>query len=47
MQTAKPHNAQTLSRLQAVPGIGTIVRVVLLDEIHAITRFPRGQDVVS
>lgn len=47
VQTAKPQNAQTLSRLHAVPGIGKIVRVVVLDEIHAITRFPRVQDVVS
>jgi transposase len=47
VQTAKQHDAQTLSLLQSVPGIGKILRVVLLDEIHAITRFPRVQDFVS
>jgi transposase len=36
-----------LYRLQSVPGIGKILRVVRLDEIHDITRFPRGQDFVS
>ncbi len=47
MPTAPQHDAQTLSRLQSVPGIGTIVRVGRLDEMHEITRFPRVQDVVS
>jgi transposase len=47
VQTAKHHHAQALSRLQSVPGIGTIVRVGLLYEMHAMTRFPRVQDVVS
>jgi transposase len=47
VQTAQQPAAQTLSRRQSVPGIGKILRVVLLDEIHAITRFPRVQDVVS
>ena len=47
VQTAKPHDAHTWSRLPSVPGIGKIVRVVLLDAIHAIRRFPRVQDVVS
>jgi transposase len=47
VQTAKQQDAQTFSRLQSVPGIGKILRVVLLDEMHALTRFPRVQDVVS
>ena len=47
MQTAKQHDAQPLSLLQSVPGIGKIVRLVLLYEIHDITRFPRVQDFVS
>jgi hypothetical protein len=47
VQTAKQHDAQTFYRLQSVPGIGKILSVVLLDEIHEITRFPRVQDVVS
>ena len=47
MRTAKQHDAQTLYRLQAIPGIGQIVRLVLLYESHEITRFPRVQDFVS
>jgi transposase len=45
--TAKQHDAQTFYRLHSVPGIGTIVSLVRLYEIHDITRFPRVQDVVS
>ena len=30
VQTAKEHNAQALYRLQSVPGIGKILRLVLL-----------------
>ena len=47
VQTAKQHAAQTLSLLPSVPGLGTIVRVVLRYEIHARTRCPRVQDVVA
>jgi transposase len=47
VQTAKPHQAQTLSRRQSVPGIGQILSVVLLYAMHDITRFPRGQEFGS
>ena len=47
LQTAKQHDAQSLYRLQSVPGIGKILSLVLLYEIHDITRFPRVQDFVS
>jgi transposase len=47
VQTAQQHDAQTLYRLQSVPGIGKILSLVLLYEIHEITRFPRVQDFVS
>jgi len=47
VNTAKQHNAQTLYRLQSVPGIGQILALVLLYEIHDIVRFPRVQDFVS
>jgi len=47
VQTAKQHDAQALYRLQSVPGIGKILSLVLLYEIHDITRFSRGQDFVS
>jgi len=47
VNTAKPHDATTRYRRHTVPGIGTILRLVLLDDIHALARFPRGQDVAS
>ena len=47
VRTAKQHDAQTLYLLQSVPGIGKILRLVLLYEIHDSTRFPRVQDFVS
>jgi transposase len=45
--TAKQHEANTLYLLQTVPGRGKILSLVLLYEIHDITRFPRVQDFVS
>jgi transposase len=47
VQTAKQHDAHTLYRLQSVPGIGKILSLVLLYEIHDMSRFPRVQDFVS
>jgi transposase len=44
---AKPHDANTLSLLRPVPGIGEILSLVLLEEIHDSQRFPRVQDCVS
>ena len=44
---AKQHAPNTLSLLQTVPGIGKILSLVLLYEIHDIQRFPSGQDFVS
>jgi transposase len=47
VQTAKQHDAHTLYRLQSIPGIGKILSLVLLYEIHDMSRFPRVQDFVS
>src|SRR5262249_18725402 len=47
LQTAKQHDAQSLYRLQSVPGLGKILSLVWLYEMHDITRFPRVQDFVS
>jgi transposase len=47
LQTAKKHDAHTLYLLQTVPGIGKILGLVLLYEIHDIRRFPRVQDFAS
>ena len=47
LKTAKQHDANTLYLLRTVPGIGEILSLVLLYEIHDIDRFPRVQDCVS
>jgi transposase len=47
VKTAKQHDANTLYVLQTVPGIGKILSLVLLYEMHDIARFPRVQDFVS
>jgi len=47
VKTARQHDANTLYRLQTVPGVGKILSLVLLYEIHDIQRFPRAQDFVS
>jgi transposase len=47
LKTAKQHNANTLYLLRTVPGIGEILSLVLLYEIHDIQRFPRVQDFLS
>jgi transposase len=45
--TAKQHDANTRYRLRTVPGIGAILSLVLLDEIHDLHRCPRVQAFVS
>ena len=47
VHTAKPHAATTLSLRHTVPGLGTLLGLVLRYARHDIHRFPRGQDVVS
>jgi transposase len=47
LNTAKQHHTNTLYLLRTVPGIGEILSLVLLYEIHDIARFPRLQDFVS
>jgi transposase len=47
VQTAKAHDAQTFYRLRSIPGVGKILALVLLYEIHDIQRFPRVQEFVS
>jgi transposase len=46
-RTAQHHHANTLYRLRTVPGMGEILSLVRLDELHDSQRFPRGQDFVS
>ena len=45
--TAKHPDATPLYVLPTVPGSGTMLRLVLLDDIHDVNRCPRGQDFVS
>jgi transposase len=47
VNTAKAHDAQTFYRLRSIPGVGKILALVLLYEIHDIARFPRVQEFVS
>jgi transposase len=47
VRTAKQHDASAFYRLRSVPGIGKILALVILYEIHDITRFPRVQDFAS
>jgi transposase len=46
-RSAKTDDGQIFARLQSVPGIGQILALVILYEIHDIRRFPRVQDFVS
>ncbi len=47
LKPAKQHDANTRYLLRTVPGIGELLSLVLLYEIHAIQRFPRVHDCVS
>jgi transposase len=47
LNTAQQHAANTLYLVRTVPGIGKILSLVLLDELHDIDRLPRVQDFVS
>jgi transposase len=47
VKAAQHHDAHTLSLLQTVPGIGKILSLVLLYDIHTIDRFASVQDFVS
>jgi len=44
---AKTHDADSYFRIRSVPGIGRILGLVILYEIHDIDRFDRVQDFVS
>ena len=44
---AKQHDPQAYHRLRSVPGIGKILALTILYEVHDIDRFPRVQDFLS
>jgi transposase len=39
VRTAKVHDSQTFHRLRTVPGIGPVLALILLYEVHTIARF--------
>jgi transposase len=47
VRTAKVDDAQAYARLQSIPGIGKILGLVLLYEIHDIARFPAAGNFLS
>jgi transposase len=47
LQSAKAHDATTLHLLRTIPGIGKILSLVILYEIHDIRRFPTSQKFCS
>jgi len=47
IKSAKEHDATAYHMLQSVPGIGRILALVILYEIHDINRFERVQDFAS
>ncbi|MDJ0623619.1 MAG: IS110 family transposase [Desulfocapsaceae bacterium] len=46
-KTARLHDYHTLYLLRSIPGVGQILALVILYEIHDIRRFPRVQDFSS
>jgi transposase len=47
VREAKRHDADAFHRLRSVPGIGKILALTILYEIHDITRFDRVQELAS
>lgn len=47
LRTARAHHPQALHLLRTVHGIGRVLSLIILYEIHDIHRFPRVQDFVS
>ena len=47
VRDAKRHDADAFHRLRSVPGIGKILALTILYEIHDITRFDRVQECAS
>ncbi len=47
VRRAKQHDPQAYQRLRSVPGIGKILALTILYEIHDIARFERVQDFLS
>jgi transposase len=46
-ERAKADDPDTFKRLQTIPGVGRILALTLLYEIHDVSRFPRVQEFLS
>lgn len=47
VRAAKVHDASSFYLLRSIPGVGKVLSMTILYEIHDITRFPRVQDFGS
>jgi transposase len=47
VREAKRHDADAFHRLRSVPGIGKVLALTILYEIHDVTRFDRVQEFAS
>ncbi len=47
VRRAKQHDSQGYHRLRTVPGIGKILALTILYEIHDVSRFPKVQNFLS
>ena len=47
VREAKRHDADAFHRLRTVPGIGKVLALTILYEIHDVTRFDRVQEFAS
>jgi len=47
VREAKRHDAEAFHRLRSVPGIGKVLALTILYEIHDVTRFDRVQEFAS
>jgi transposase len=47
VRTAKVDDVQTYHRLQTIPGVGKVLALILLYEMHAVQRFDRAGQFLS
>lgn len=47
VRRAKQHDVETFYRLRSIPGVGKVLALTMLYEIHQIERFDRVQDFLS
>jgi len=47
IRVPKSHDGDNFHRLRSIPGVGKVLALTILYEIHDIVRFPRVQDFAS